>query len=275
MNVQNNPIKRNIKNKINNLINSTEKTDVIKNKPKKLNSTEKMDVIKNKRKKSHSRKRSRSNESRKTSHKKSHHRFSKILKVNSSKNNSSSSKHHHHYNNSWRTKKSVRNLFLFTFNFFSEKNEIIPISKEVLNIIKQKNEIEENRYNKLLEEQKFLPKLIPLLKPINSEDYLNTSSSEFFDDSYDDDLERSYNNNLKEKNYKNNNNNNNNNNRYNERNKKYRNYYKNNINYNYKNNYYNGYNNIINDSFHRDFEEFQLFRQFINLKYSPLYYKNK
>ena len=44
---------------IKNLINSTEKTDVIKNKPKKLNSTEKMDVIKNKRKKSHSRKRSR------------------------------------------------------------------------------------------------------------------------------------------------------------------------------------------------------------------------
>jgi hypothetical protein len=80
---------------------------------------------------------------------------------------------------------------------------------------------------------------------------------------------------LKEKNYKNNNNNyNNNNNRYNERNKRYKNYYKN--NYNYKNNYYNGYNNIIiNDSFHRDFEEFQLFRQFINLKYSPLYYKNK
>ena len=59
----------------------------------------KTDVIKNKPKKSHSRKRSRSNESRKKSHKKSHHRFSKTIKVNYSKNNSTSSKHHHHYHN--------------------------------------------------------------------------------------------------------------------------------------------------------------------------------
>jgi len=117
--------------------------------------------------------------------------------------------------------------------------------------------------------------LIPLLKPINSEDYLNTSSSEVLDDSYDDDLERSYNNYIKEKNYKNNNNNKNN--RFNDRSKKNKNYYKNNINYNYKNNYYNGYNKnmILNNSFHRDFEEFQMFRQFINLKYAPFYYKNK
>jgi hypothetical protein len=116
--------------------------------------------------------------------------------------------------------------------------------------------------------------LIPLLKPINSEDYLNTSSSEVLDDSYDDDLERSYNNYIKEKNYKNNNNKNN---RFNDRSKKNKNYYKNNINYNYKNNYYNGYNKnmILNNSFHRDFEEFQMFRQFINLKYAPFYYKNK
>ena len=32
---------------------------------------------------------------------------------------------------------------------------------------------------------------------------------------------------------------------------------------------------ILNNSFHRDFEEFQMFRQFINLKYAPFYYKNK
>jgi len=130
------------------------------------------------------------------------------------------------------------------------------------------------RYNKLLEEQKFLPKLIPLLKPIDN-DYFNTSSSEFMNESYDDDLAKSYDNYVKEKKY---------NKKYNNNYRKYndRNYYNNNRNYfrnnnNYDNNYYKGYNSNmpINNTFHRDFEEFQMFRQFINLKYAPpLYYKN-
>jgi len=161
-------------------------------------------------------------------------------------------------------------------NYFSKKNNIIRISNEILNEIKEKNKIEEIRYNKLLEEQKYLPKLLPLLKPVNN-DYSQSNSFEYLNDNYDDDFTEKNYNYMNEKNYnKNNINNYINKNRFYKNNSPYqnRNYY-NNKNYYKNNNNYSYNSNIkINDTLNKDFEEFQFFQEFINLKYAPLYYKN-
>ena len=127
----------------------------------------------------------------------------------------------------------------------------------------------------MLEEQKYLPKLLPILKPINS-DNSQSITSDF--DYYEDDFSEKYNNHMNEKNYhKNNINNYFNKNRFNKNNNQYynRNYYNNRNNYFKNNNNYSYNSNIkINETLNKDFEEFKFFQEFINLKYAPLYYKN-